>query len=311
MTAHAQSSESGTLVSLVLRVYNQAPYVQEALKSVLAQTYEPLEVVIADDASSDGGFEIAQQLALAYRGPHRLILHRNSENQGVGWLSQNAARLCRGAFIVIADGDDIAYPDRVRLLVQNWEASDRRTWVIGSHFDNMDRNGAPLAAEPAIRLDATHIFKGRQVVQGGTAGYDRRIFDLFPALINSQIHEDRVLQFRALLLGGEMAVLPDKTLVYRRHVGLTQGYGQKFKPPIFYQKMIADQLQKMQDAFSVQRLDLLLAQIRQLQWAAFELQLMRQSGFNLHQFVRMVRSVGWLRTCKAHLKKIIWGHESR
>ena len=63
--------------SVIIPLYNKAPYIRKALESVCAQTYTDYEVIIVDDGSTDGSAEIAEATLLASRllasSPHRLL----------------------------------------------------------------------------------------------------------------------------------------------------------------------------------------------------------------------------------------------
>lgn len=58
------------LVTFALFAYNQEDYVREAVQDAFAQTYEPLEIILSDDCSSDRTYQIMHEMAVAYRGPH-------------------------------------------------------------------------------------------------------------------------------------------------------------------------------------------------------------------------------------------------
>ena len=75
------------LVTISMLTYNQERYVRDAVRGVLAQTYEPLEIVISDDCSTDGTWNIILEEVDAYRksgGVHKnIVLNRNEKNLGL------------------------------------------------------------------------------------------------------------------------------------------------------------------------------------------------------------------------------------
>ena len=95
-------------VSVLLLTYNHAPYVRQSLESVLAQeTTFPYEVVVCDDASSDGTREIAGEIAARY--PDRVVLSMRETHDGMEGTIENFARSlgkCRGEYVATIDGDD-------------------------------------------------------------------------------------------------------------------------------------------------------------------------------------------------------------
>jgi glycosyltransferase involved in cell wall biosynthesis len=75
------------LISVLMPCHNAAPYVGEAVASVLAQTYPHVQLVIVDDGSTDGSSEILQQLATAH--PERITLVY--QNRAGPWAARNHA----------------------------------------------------------------------------------------------------------------------------------------------------------------------------------------------------------------------------
>ena len=114
-----QSDNRPTISDLLCLVTYQQETIK-AVKSALAQTYTPLEIIISDDCSPDGTFEIIEEEIRAYRGPHRVISKRHSQNTGMAGNLNRAWELSSGEFIVIQSGDDISMPGRVEILVDAW-----------------------------------------------------------------------------------------------------------------------------------------------------------------------------------------------
>lgn len=94
-------------ISVCLDVYNYAEFLPRALESVLGQTFTDFELIVADDCSTDGSFEIAKTYADA-----RIRLIRNSENLGMVRNRNVALRAARGDFIKPLHADDfLCAPD--------------------------------------------------------------------------------------------------------------------------------------------------------------------------------------------------------
>ena len=66
----------------VVLTYNQSRFIAEAVNAVLSQKFDGLEVVLSDDGSSDGTYEIMSQIASSYKGPHIIRLNKNKKNLG-------------------------------------------------------------------------------------------------------------------------------------------------------------------------------------------------------------------------------------
>lgn len=108
-------------VSVVLPVYNGSKFVRQAIDSILGQTFEDLELVIADNASSDGTTEICQAYAEA---DQRVRYYRQLENVGAARNFNDGFRHARGTYFKWASCDDTLEPTYVERCVAVLEADD-------------------------------------------------------------------------------------------------------------------------------------------------------------------------------------------
>ena len=107
------------LITVVMPCYNAAPYVGEAIDSVLGQSYPYVELIVVDDGSTDGSAEILQHLAIEH--PERITLLY--QNRGGPFVSRNQALAhANGNFIAFLDADDTWHPDALRLMHDALEA---------------------------------------------------------------------------------------------------------------------------------------------------------------------------------------------
>ena len=108
---------SQPLVSVCIGVYNRKDYVRECVDSALAQTWPHKEVVVVDDASTDGTREILR----SYGDAIRLILR--DRNSGICPVTRNqAARAAKGEYVAFLDSDDKWYPDKLAKQVAFMES---------------------------------------------------------------------------------------------------------------------------------------------------------------------------------------------
>jgi glycosyltransferase involved in cell wall biosynthesis len=101
------------LVSILVSNYNYAPYLGQAIESVLAQTYENFEIVICDDGSTDSSPEILER----YKSRDSRIKTIYQENGGQSLALNAAFSASNGDIICLLDADDVFMPDKVRLVV--------------------------------------------------------------------------------------------------------------------------------------------------------------------------------------------------
>ncbi len=90
-------------VSIVMPVYNTAPYLRQCLDSVLAQTLEEFELICVDDGSTDGSVEILEE----YAANDKRIKILQQKNQYAGVARNNGLKIARGEYIIFLDSDDV------------------------------------------------------------------------------------------------------------------------------------------------------------------------------------------------------------
>ncbi len=135
-------------ISVVMSLYNEAPFVEEAIASVLRQTFRDFELIVVDDGSTDGGAELVEKI-----DDPRIRLIRQ-QNQGLSGALNTGIRTARAQWIARQDADDDSEPNRLQL---QYEAVTRRPDVvlIGTNAVTMDEEGAPLSATNHPTDDAT------------------------------------------------------------------------------------------------------------------------------------------------------------
>jgi glycosyltransferase involved in cell wall biosynthesis len=120
-----------------MATYNGASYISQQLKSIVDQTYPNLEIIITDDASSDGTLAILQDFKNRYNNIKVLI---NPVNLGITSTFERSIKNCSGDYIAISDQDDIWDPNKVEILMKCLENED----AIYSDSELVDKNGQSL-----------------------------------------------------------------------------------------------------------------------------------------------------------------------
>lgn len=120
------------MVSVVIPVFNTAPYLSECLYSVLAQHESGIEVICVDDGSTDKSPEILSEWAAK---DHRLTVIRQ-ENSGQGAARNRGIAAAKGKFILFVDSDDILLPGAISLLLK--EVKDAQV-IAYNHLTFIDK----------------------------------------------------------------------------------------------------------------------------------------------------------------------------
>ncbi len=105
------------LVSIIMPCYNNAAYIEGAVRSVLAQTYPHWELLIVDDCSTDGSPELLR----AFSDP-RIHVWRNETNSGAAVSRNRALREARGRWVAFLDSDDQWHPEKLEKQIAFMEA---------------------------------------------------------------------------------------------------------------------------------------------------------------------------------------------
>ncbi len=124
--------------SFIVAAFNVAPFIEEAVHSALAQSGVGVEVIVVDDASTDGTAEIVERLAA--KDP-RIILLRQTQNAGPGAARNAALKRARGRWICILDGDDYIVPERTSALIACAGATGAD--IVGDNFERVSYDGEP------------------------------------------------------------------------------------------------------------------------------------------------------------------------
>lgn len=144
------------LVSVICLCYNHEDFVIEALNSILAQTYQPIEIIIADDASSDQSVPRIKKWLQTH--PTTFIEH--TINMGNTKTFNEAFAMTSGVYIVDLAADDILLPNFVEAQVRQFQNTNlKNVGVVFSNIEHVDENGTHKHYLYPMHPDGTAIKK--------------------------------------------------------------------------------------------------------------------------------------------------------
>lgn len=210
------------LVTFALFAYNQEKYIREAVEGALAQDYPNLEIIISDDCSTDGTWEVIERTVAVKKDGRLIVLNRNPSNLGISAHVNAIFQMAKGELIVMAAGDDVSYPYRTSQLVDAWRKSQAKAAVIHSlsrivikHDATSDlarpQIGETRTLSPEAYVEAGMICPFR----GQSAAYTPGLFAAFGPLDPRGSIEDAPLAFRAMLQGAPFIYVDAPLLDYR------------------------------------------------------------------------------------------------
>ena len=210
-------------VSVIMSVYNNAPYLDAAIDSILKQSFHDFEFLILNDGSTDGSEEKID--AWANRDSRIRPLHQ--ENRGFIYSLNRLLTLARAPILARMDGDDISMPDRFQKQI-DWLDAHRDHGAVGTWQESIDEHGAVMSGE--TQTPATHA-EVMERVASGPLGYNNNII-MHSSLMVRRTCMDAVGGYHAAFRHCEdydlwlrltevtkLGNIPEKLVQYRRYAG--------------------------------------------------------------------------------------------
>jgi glycosyltransferase involved in cell wall biosynthesis len=142
----ASKDSDHPLVSVVIACYNGERYLQETIKSALAQSHPEVEVIVVDDGSTDGSSEIAQSFPVRY-------IHQ--ENHGLTASRNLGVRLSQGDYVVFLDADDRLRPEAIETGLRVMAEHPECAMTVGDHVF-ISSDGSYLSNSRKACLQSSH-----------------------------------------------------------------------------------------------------------------------------------------------------------
>lgn len=165
---------SNPLISIIMPAYNAAPYIAEAIESIINQSYTNWELLIGDDCSTDNTKTVIQP----YLSDERIKLFENEQNSSSPVTCNKLFRASKGEFITLLDADDMAAPERLQLQL-NAFINNPTVGLVGTAYNIVDLQGnliervqKPLS-NSEIRANITH----KNTFCGATIMIRRKVYE--------------------------------------------------------------------------------------------------------------------------------------
>ena len=135
-----------TDVSIIMPSFNSSKFLNDAVRSVIDQSFENWELLICDDGSTDGSVALAEEWV---KQDGRIFLLHNEFNKGAAGARNTCLRKARGRFIAFLDSDDLWFPDKLERQLRFMQETDA-SFVFG-YCENISEAGKPLSITKAPR----------------------------------------------------------------------------------------------------------------------------------------------------------------
>ncbi len=218
LRGHSENSDF-PLVSVIIASYNHAPYIEASIRSVVAQTYPNVELLVIDDGSSDDSVEIISRLQSEYG-----FTFHAQENMGLSRTLNAAIARSRGEFIVPFGSDDIMYPQRLAVQV-DYLRDKPEVGICAANIEFIDGDGSRLPDKeqkqrnlPFRRLGFDDLFLDRKPgPQAATLMFRKEALEAVGGFNPDIRLEDVYICLSILKVGYFIDILPDVLADYRKH----------------------------------------------------------------------------------------------
>lgn len=131
MPTHGSRARDNVRVSVIVPFFDSLPYLDECIKSVLAQTFTDWELLLVDDASTDGSEALARGYAARRPDCIRYMQHRGRANRGVSASRNLGLAQARGEYVAFLDADDVWLSTKLDEQVAYLQAHAEAVMVYG------------------------------------------------------------------------------------------------------------------------------------------------------------------------------------
>lgn len=216
-------------ISVIVPVYNVAPWLKECLDSVLNQTFRDMEIIIVDDGSTDSSPEIIKEYA---EKDDRVIAIRK-ENGGLGSARNVGLKIAKGEYIAFVDSDDKIHPEAYTKLYEKAKKYDCDiVFCQTAYLDNLTGNIIEEKNQTALPLFEKYRDKTDLITLDQLDPFDIFSYDSFVVAWNKiikrsliektnahfpegLIFEDMPFYFNTLLNAHNLAVVWERLVYYR------------------------------------------------------------------------------------------------
>lgn len=199
-----------SLVSVIMPAYNCEKYIEDAINSVLEQTYSNLELIVIDDGSKDKTIDIIKRIS---KQDDRVKLVKNEKNLGVSATRNKGISLAKGDWIAFLDSDDIWKKTKLEKQMQNANKTGAQFLFTGVTYINED--GEPYSGIFEVPSIVSYKKLLRQnVITCSSVLIKKRFFDTIK-MEKDDMHEDYAVWLRILKTGICAYGINEPLIIYR------------------------------------------------------------------------------------------------
>ena len=202
-------------ISVAMISYQGAKYIEEQLDTILVTLGEEDEVIVSDDGSTDG----TREILAAYQKKDARVRMIDGPKKGVKANVENALRACEGAYIFLADQDDIWMPEKVERVMAAFEHDGVSLVVHDAVVTDGTCENVVLESFYSLKGSGAGVLKNiwRNTYIGCCMAFKRELLEeVLPIPNYIEMHDQWIGVINDQLKRGT-SFIPDKLIKYRRH----------------------------------------------------------------------------------------------
>lgn len=237
------------LVSVVVPVYNTSRYLRKCIDSILNQGYEKLEIVIVNDASTDGSLLLLEEL---YKREKKIVIINKIVNEGVEKARYDGLQICKGDYVMYVDSDDWIRPGIIHKMVE--KAVEENVDLVMCAFERVIGSGifvnkksvdgvSGLIRNPKLFDEYYLSFFGCNILNVSVCGklYKKNILrDNYKKMLGISFGEDMYVNLSIFPYLDSIFVMEECGYCYR-YGGMTSRYNEHLQSDylkLFYERIM-------------------------------------------------------------------------
>lgn len=200
-------------ISIIIPVYNTREYLEDCLNSVLKQNLNNLEVIIINDASTDGSLKICEDYSKSYG----FILISNEENLGLARTRNKGLDISSGEYVIFLDSDDILPPNSISTLYEAIKKEDADIAMAKlNSFNSLGEYGY-YSDKYMKKYEVSNIYQNKDIVNciSVCSKIYKKEFIKDLRFLEGTTHEDNSFTLKAYFKPSKIVIIP-QYLYYRR-----------------------------------------------------------------------------------------------
>ena len=198
------------LISIIMAAYNTEKTIEQAINSVLSQTYTNFELLVVNDCSKDRTVELVKDIVAK---DSRVRLISNVKNSGVSYTRKHGLEEAKGDWIAILDSDDAWEPEKLEKQIELQRRTNADLLFTGSAF--MDSEGHPIDWYLHAPKEVTYRQLLKQNVLSNSSALVRKELYAKYYAIGDGMHEDFAIWLSILKEGKKAYGVDEPLLIYR------------------------------------------------------------------------------------------------